>query len=102
MFHLRSIVVAWSSKKQDVTALSSTEAEYIDVTSVTWQALWMRRLVEDMNERQSESTVIYCDNKSIIAIAKTPLLHGRNKHIYTRFHFIRGLISKGVIKLYVL
>lgn len=99
MFHLGSGAIAWSSKKQDVTALSSTEAEYITASSATCQALWMQKLLEDMNERQSESTVIYCDNKLAIAIAKNPTLHVRTKHIDTRFYFIRGLISEGVIKL---
>lgn len=57
------------------------------------QAMWMRRLLEDMNEKQLEPTVIFCDNKSAIAIAKNPAMHGRTKHIDTRYHFIRGLIA---------
>lgn len=52
-----------------------------------------------MNEKQLEPTVIYCDNKSAIAIAKNPAMHGRTKHIDTRFHFIRGLIADEEIKL---
>lgn len=52
-----------------------------------------------MNEKQTEPTLILYDNKSAIAIAKNPALHGRTKHIDMRFHFIRGLIEEGSIKL---
>lgn len=93
VFNLGSAAVAWCSKKQNITALSSTEAEYISATSAACQAMWMRRLLEDMNEKQLEPTVIFCDNKSAIAIAKNPAMHGRTKHIDTRYHFIRGLIA---------
>lgn len=71
IFSLRSAAIAWSLKKQEITALSSTEAEYIATTSMACQAVWMRRLLEDMNEKQHAATVIYCDNKYAIEIAKT-------------------------------
>ena len=29
------------------------------------------------------------DNKSVIALTKNPVFHGRSKHIHRRFHFIR-------------
>lgn len=56
-------------------------------------------MLEDIQEIQTEPMVIFCDNKSAIAIAKNPIHHGRTKHIDTRFHFIRGLIEEGAIKL---
>lgn len=53
VFHLGSVAITWSSKKQDITALSSTEAEYISATSAACQALWMRRVLEDIQEIQT-------------------------------------------------
>ncbi|GJW72465.1 hypothetical protein Tco_0129382 [Tanacetum coccineum] len=35
-------VVSWSSKKQTSTSISSTEAEYIDMSGCCAQILWMR------------------------------------------------------------
>lgn len=45
------------------------------------------------------ATLIRCDNKSTIAIAKNLVMHGRTKRINIRFHFFRDLVSTGVIEL---
>ena len=46
-FVLGSAVVSWSSKKQATTALSSSEAEYVAVTTAC-QAIWLRRILCDL------------------------------------------------------
>ena len=99
VFNLGSRAIAWSSKKQPSTALSSSEVEYIAVTSTACQAVWLRRILEDMKQHQSEATIIHCDNQSTIAMTKNPMYHNRTRHIDTRHHFIRELVSKGSIKI---
>jgi len=39
------------------------------------------------------------DNKSVICLGKNPTSHGRNKHIETRFHFIRDQMTNGMVEL---
>lgn len=97
-FSLGSIAISWSSKKQASTALSSSEAEYMAVTSAAFQAVWLQRILEDMNQKQ-KATIIYCDNQSTIAMTKNPVYHNRTRHIKTRHHFIRELVSKGSIQI---
>ncbi|KAL0328702.1 UNVERIFIED_CONTAM: hypothetical protein Scaly_2302800 [Sesamum calycinum] len=60
----------WASKKQATVAQSSAEAEYIAAAATSNQAIWLRRILEDIGEKQEEPTTIYCDNKSAIAITK--------------------------------
>ena len=91
--------VAWSSKKQLVVSLSTTEAEFISAFHCACQAVWMRRVLEQLNCKQNASTVIYCDNMSTIKLAKNPVMHGRSKHIDVRFHFLRELCKEGIIEL---
>lgn len=98
-FSLGSAAVAWRSKKQLITALSSTEAEYIAATSAACEAVWLRRLLSDFGMKFTEPTVIQCDNKSAISITRNPTMHGRTKHIDTRFHFIRDLVCNGEISV---
>lgn len=99
VFTFGSGAVSWSSKKQAVTALSTTEAEYVAAASSACQATWLRRLIADLDQEQNEATEILCDNSSAIAITKNPTMHGRTKHIDIRFHFIRDLVADGLITL---
>ncbi|KAL0364522.1 UNVERIFIED_CONTAM: Retrovirus-related Pol polyprotein from transposon RE2 [Sesamum angustifolium] len=76
-FSLGSGIFSWASKKQATVAQSSAEAEYIAAAATSNQAIWLRRILEDMGEKQEEPTRIYCDNKSAIAITKNPVQHSR-------------------------
>ncbi|KAL0292315.1 UNVERIFIED_CONTAM: hypothetical protein Sangu_3255100 [Sesamum angustifolium] len=66
-------IFSWASKKQATVAQSSAEAEYIAAAATSNQAIWLRRILEDIGEKQEEPTTIYCDNKSAIAITKNPV-----------------------------
>ena len=98
-FGFGSAAVCWSSKKQATIALSSSEAEYTAATSSACQALCLRRILADVNQKQKEATEIYCDNQAMISMTKNPFFHGRTKHIDIRVHFIRDLVSEGLIVL---
>ena len=55
-------------------------------------------MLEILNQKQSGTTVIYCDNMSTVKLSKNYVLHGRSKHIDVRFHFLRDLCKEGIIK----
>ncbi|XP_016732010.1 secreted RxLR effector protein 161-like [Gossypium hirsutum] len=73
-------VFSWSSKKQQTVAQSTAEAEYIAAAGAVNQAIWLRKLLEDLNARQAKATEIKVDNQSAVAIAKNPVFHGKTKH----------------------
>ena len=79
--------------------LSSVEVEYIVATSTTCQAVWLRRVFDGLNQKQQGSTTIYCDNTSSIALFANSVFHQKSKHIDTRYHFIRELVSNGEVHL---
>ena len=79
--------------------LSSTKAEFVAATTCACQAIWLRRILEELKLKQREATTIVCDNSSIIKLSKNPVLHGRSKHIDVRFYFLRDLTNEGVIDL---
>nr|XP_034931745.1 uncharacterized protein LOC118062152 [Populus alba] len=100
VFMLNFGAVSWSSKKQQIVALSTTEAEFVAAASTSSQAIWLRRLLEFLhNNQQQGPTLIYYDNMSTIKLSKNPVLHRRSKHIDVRFHFLRDLCKEGVIDL---
>ncbi|GJR08707.1 retrovirus-related pol polyprotein from transposon RE1 [Tanacetum coccineum] len=89
IFTLGSSVFCWNSKKQSVVAQSSAEAEYISVAGAVNHAIWIRKLLSDLDLTQEGPTAIFCDNKSAIAIAENPVQHERTKHINVKYHAIR-------------
>ena len=70
-------------------AQSSAEAEYISAAAAANQAIWLRKILSDIGHVQESASVIWVDNKSVIAIAKNPVQHGRTKHIKVKFHALR-------------
>ena len=91
-------LVSWSSKKQPVIALSSTEAEYVTVTSGAQEALWFNALLKELGYMQ-ETVVIYEDNEACINLTKNPQEYKRTRHIQVKYHFIRSLVQEKKIKL---
>ncbi|KAG8479389.1 hypothetical protein CXB51_029761 [Gossypium anomalum] len=74
-----------------LVAQSTAEAEYVATASAVNQAIWLRKILADLNLFQVEATEILCDNKSAVAIAKTPVFHGRTKHFDIKLHVIREM-----------
>ena len=99
VFILGSGVVLWSSKKQLIVTLSTTEAEFVAATSCVCQAIWLKRILEQLHFKRREPIAIFCDNNSAIKLSKNPVLHGRSKHIDVKFHFLRDLTKAGTIEL---
>ncbi|XP_062014728.1 secreted RxLR effector protein 161-like [Rosa rugosa] len=99
VFMLGTGAVSWSSKKQPVVTLSTTEAEFIAAAYCACQGVWLRRILEKIGHAQSKCTTIYCDNSSAIKLSKNPVMHGRSKHIDVRFHFLSDLTKEGIVEL---
>ena len=78
---------------------SSTEAEYVAACEATKEAIWLRRLLEDMGYEQKGATILREDNNSTIAQTENPLHHKQTKHIDIAYHFTREMVSEKVVEL---
>ena len=90
-------LTTWRSKKQSVVARSSAEAEFRALAHGVCEAMWIKRVLEELQVPITAPIRIYCDNKAAISIAHNPVLHDRTKHIEVDKHFIREKIEGGVI-----
>lgn len=95
---LSGAAITWESKKQNIVALSSAEAEYIALSSATREVIWTIQLLDELNERPSKPVTIWCDNTSALDLASSEAYRPRTKHIDIRFHHLRDQIVKGVIQ----
>jgi hypothetical protein len=91
--------VSWSSKRQEIVSLSTTESEYVAATHGLKEAMWLRSLLSEVFGPFKDATVLLCDNQSAIALARDHQYHARTKHIDVRYHFIRWVIDQGVVRL---
>ena len=88
VFIISSGAVSWSLNKQQIVALSTTEAEFVAAASSSCQAVWLQRLLGVLHNQQQGPILIYCDNVSTIKLSRNLVLHGKSKHIDVRFHLI--------------
>jgi hypothetical protein len=87
-------LVSWASKKQDIVALSSREAEYIASTVCSQEIIFAQQLMEEIDTIDDIAT-LYGDNNGAIFISRHSHVGPRTKHIDVRYHYIRELIADG-------
>lgn len=88
-------LVTWRSKKQNVVARSSAEAEFRAMSQGLCEGLWLRTLLGDLSLQEESPISLYCDNKAAISIAHNPVQHDRTKHVEVDRHFIKDHLEKG-------
>ena len=86
--------ISWMSKKQSLVTLSTTEAEYVALSKCVQELLYLRNILEELGFQNKEPIVVYEDNQSCIKISNNPELHGRTKHISTKYFFVQERIEK--------
>ena len=82
-----------------MVARSGAEAEFRSLAQDICQAIWLKRVLEELEISLSNPIKIYCNNKAAISIAHNPVLHDRTKHIEVDKHFIKEKVESGIICL---
>lgn len=98
VFFVFGCCVSWLSRKQATVSLSSTEAEYIALSTATCESIWINSLLNEINI-VNKQTIIFEDNQACIKIAEEPREHKRMKHIDIKYNFIREVIRDGKLKV---
>jgi len=91
--------ISWRSKKQNVIALSTTEAEFMALTESIKEALWLIYIFRDINVILKLPIVIYEDNLLCQKLLENPRFHNRTKHIDLKYKFTKDHIEAGTIKV---
>ena len=96
-FHMGAGAILWSSKKQHVVALSSTEAEYITQMHTAKEGLWLCSFLWELCSMPDDPLIINCDNQGTITLTKDNDFHTHKKHINMHYHFIREVVEDGKV-----
>lgn len=91
--------ISWCSKKQNCTALSSSEAEYIAMCQSAKEFLWVKNLLKElqMDNFIGEPQCIYVDNQGAMCMAKNRETSERSKHIDLKYFFLRDLVADDIL-----
>eukprot|EP00253_Pinus_taeda_P019082 PITA_19082 len=96
---LGSGAVSWRSHKTSVPTDSTTEAKYVAAAGATKEIVWLRKILEELQVKQVQSTPLMIDNTFATKLAKNPKFHDRTKHINTKYHLIRHHVEAKTIHL---
>ena len=83
---------------QQCVSISSTEVEYMAITDVGKEIIWLEDYLEELGKKQSEK-ILYSDSQSAIQLVKNPVYHSKTKHIKRRYYFTRRAVEDGDICL---
>ena len=85
-------VISWVSQKQTIVATSTTEAEYVALSSMSKEILFLRNLLDSIGFPQKTSK-IHADNMAANFLTEHAKVSTRTKHIDIKYHHIRELVE---------
>lgn len=99
IFMIEGASISRSSRKQSIVALSPCKSEYVVASYATCQAIWIKMLLEELKIMEPKKMKMFVDNKSAIDLENHHVCHGRSKHIYMRYYFLRDQVNEEKLEL---
>jgi len=98
--------ITWASKLQTEIALSTTESEYIALSTAMREVIPFLNLLQETSDCLGLTTskpILKCtvweDNQSCIKVAASPKFTPRTKHIAIKYHHFRSYVNDGTIEI---
>jgi hypothetical protein len=91
--------VLWKTKKQTFVALSTTEAEFTNLTPAGQSTLWVAKILEDCGVPQSLPQIVYTDSLNAYLTVMNPLNVARTRCIDIRYKWIIEQVQRGRLKV---
>nr|GEZ43595.1 hypothetical protein [Tanacetum cinerariifolium]GFA66548.1 hypothetical protein [Tanacetum cinerariifolium] len=99
---VKNILKYLRNTKISTTAMSFTEAEYIDVVEASMEAIWMRKFIDGLGNvvpSNKKPMGMPGDNEHAIVIANDLKILKGTKHFQRKYHYIREVIEEREIVL---
>ena len=87
------------SKKQTITADSTTVAEFVGTHTACQKVLWAQNLLNELGYSQYVPATMFQDNQSTIRLILHKGNAGRTKHIALRYNMIRECVKHNNISI---
>ena len=60
---------------------------------------WVCSLLTELGVTLTNTPTIYCDNVGATYLSANPVFHSRMKHLALDFHFVRGNVQSGALRV---
>ena len=97
--YLNGCLISWKSRGQKHVTLSSTEAEYVAVSEVCTDIMFIKMMMEFLQLEMKKPVIVHCDNVGAIFLGNNAKLSARTKHIDVKYHFIREHVVDGTVEI---
>jgi hypothetical protein len=88
--------ITWYSRKQEIVALSTTEAEYIAAAECCKELKYLKTIIQELTNIKAEINM-YVDNESAIKQIESGQVSRKNKHIDVYYYYyISEQLAKGL------
>jgi histone deacetylase 1/2 len=99
--------IVWASTLQTQTALSTTEAEYVALSTALREQIPLMELIKEMQKNQVDVEFkppkVHCtafeDNSGALELALLPKIRPRTKHINNTYHHFREYVASEQIEV---
>ncbi|CAN6690727.1 unnamed protein product [Malus baccata var. baccata] len=92
-------LMTWRSKKQNVVARSTVEAEYRGMAHGICELLWLMILLTEIRFKPRGAMLLYCDNQDTREISNDLVQHDRTKHVEVDRHFIKEKLDVNLVEI---
>jgi hypothetical protein len=82
--------------------LNAAEAELVGLCTAAQEAVFLRKLAQELGFIQHQPTVIYEDCQAAVALSKENRFRKRSKHIALRWHYIAERQARAIGDLHVI
>ena len=101
------VPITWASKMQTITAMSTTEAEYIALSTSLRENIPMMGMFQEAREHGLQvdylppkvHCTIFEDNSGALELARLPKIRPRTKHINQSFHHFREHVERQEVSI---
>ena len=97
--YLNGNLVAWKSRSQKNVTLSSSEAEYVAVSEVCTEIMFIKMILTFLNVEVQLPIKVHCDNVGAIFLSYNPKTSARTKHIDIKYHHVREHVVDGIVMI---
>ena len=97
--YVAGCLASWKSHAQKTVTLSSTEAEYVAMSEVCTEILFIKSILDFCGVGVKLPILVNCDNIGAIYLAHNAKTSRRTKHIDVKYHFVREYVEEGIVKV---